>query len=106
MLLDHQEEWREATRHPFLEAVSEGTFSTGAFEAWRGAAPGHPDYREFVEHWTTEEFAGYVAGLREAADASLKTAGEDERRKAKTFFLEVARLERGFWEMAWSGGGG
>ena len=202
-LLDrHQEEWREAIHHPFLEAVSEGSFPAGSFEAWlaqdylfasdllvfqsrllartprpaqavvagglvaieaelgwfeekareggldletprhpttvayrdlmtvlegepypvavtalwaieqayleawRGAAPGHPDYREFVEHWTTEEFAGYVAGLREAADAALETAGEDERKQAEAAFLEVARLEREFWEMAWSGGGG
>lgn len=202
-LLDHhQEEWREATRHPFLEAVGEGTFPAGAFEAWlvqdylfasdllvfqarllartprpaqyvvsgglvaieaelgwfeekarerdldletprhqttiayhdlmkdlegetypvavtalwaieqayleawRGAAPGHPSYREFVEHWTTEEFASYVAGLREAADAALEIAGEGERKQAEVAFLEVARLERDFWEMAWSGGGG
>lgn len=202
-LLDHhQEEWREATHHPFLEAVGQGTFPAGAFEAWlaqdylfvsdllvfqarllartprpaqavvagglvaieaelgwfeeksaergrdletprhptaaayhdlmvvldqetytvavtalwaieqayleawRGAAPGHPDYREFVEHWTTEEFAEYVARLREAADAALQTAGEDERKQAEAAFLEVARLERDFWEMAWSGGGG
>lgn len=202
-LLDrHREEWRDATHHPFLEAVSEGTFPTGALEAWlvqdylfvsdllvfqarllartprpaqavvagglvaieaelgwfeekaagrgldldtkrhpttaayrdlmtvlegepytvavtalwaieqayleawRNAAPGHPDYKEFVEHWTTEEFAEYVAGLRTAADAALETAGEDERKRAEAAFLEVARLERDFWEMAWSGGAG
>ncbi len=202
-LLDrHKEEWREATRHPFLEAVGEGAFPAGAFEswlvqdylfvsdllvfqarllartprpaqavvagglvaleaelgwfeekaaergldleakrhpttaayrdlmtdldrepylaamtalwaieqayleAWKSAAPGHPDYKEFVEHWTTEEFAEYVAGLRGAADAALESAGEDEQRRAEAAFLEVARLERDFWEMAWSGGGG
>lgn len=202
-LLDrHPEEWREATRHPFLEAVGSGTFPSGAFEAWlvqdylfvsdllvfqarlldrtprpaqavvagglvaiegelgwfeekaterklnletprhpttaayrdlmvalegepypvavtalwaieqayleswQGAAPGHPDYREFVEHWTTEEFAEYVAGLRKAADAALLNTGVDERKKAEAAFLEVARLERDLWEMAWSGGGG
>ncbi|MDQ4105691.1 MAG: TenA family transcriptional regulator [Actinomycetota bacterium] len=200
-LLDrHPAEWREATRHPFLEAVGEGTFPAGAFEAWlvqdylfvsdllvfqarllartprpaqamvagglvaaeaelgwfeekaagrgldldaprhpttavyrdfmtdlegepypvavtalwaieqayleawRGASPGHPDYREFVEHWTTEEFTEYVAGLQRAADAALETAGEGERKQAKAAFLEVVRLERDFWEMAWSGG--
>ena len=75
-------------------------------EAWQGAAPGHPDYREFVDHWTTQEFAEYVAELQKAADTALKTAGEGERRQAKAAFLEVARLERDFWEMAWSGGGG
>lgn len=74
-------------------------------QAWRGAAPGHPDYREFVEHWTTPEFAGYVAGLESSADAALSAAGEKEQGQAETAFLEVCRLERDFWQMAWTGDG-
>lgn len=71
-------------------------------EAWRTAMPGHPDYREFVEHWTTPEFAGYVAGLEEAADAALDGISDDERVEAA--FLGVAQVERDFWRMAFSGG--
>jgi hypothetical protein len=26
--------WKEPTRHPFLDAVREGRFPAGAFEAW------------------------------------------------------------------------
>lgn len=74
-------------------------------QAWRGAAPGHAGYREFVEHWTTPEFADYVGGLQEVADAALAEAGSEERERARDAFGEVARLERDFWEMAWSGGG-
>ena len=202
MLDLHQKEWREATQHPFLEAVGEGTFPEGSFEswmaqdyifasdllvfqsrllaqtprpaqavvagglvaveaelgwfeekaagrgldletsrhpttaayrdlmmaldrapylvaitalwaieqayleAWQGAAPGHPDHREFVEHWTTQEFEEYVAGLRTAAGAALRAADEGKQKQAEATFLEVARLERDFWEMAWSGGNG
>jgi thiaminase/transcriptional activator TenA len=73
-------------------------------EAWRGAAPGHLEYRQFVEHWTTPEFAGYVTGLEKAADDALRDSGEQERERAEAAFLEVARLERDFWEMAWSEG--
>ncbi len=73
-------------------------------EAWKSASPGHPGYREFVEHWTTAEFANYVAGLEEAAGSALETGSEDERGRAEAAFLEVARTERDFWEMAWSGG--
>ena len=73
-------------------------------EAWTGAKPGPPDYRAFVEHWTTPEFAGYVFGLEGAADAALEGASEDERERAESAFLAVARLERDFWEMAFSGG--
>jgi thiaminase len=73
-------------------------------EAWRGAAPGHPDYRPFVEHWTVPEFAGYVDGLEEAADAALGRATEGEQEGAEEAFLAVARLERDFWGMAFAGG--
>jgi formylaminopyrimidine deformylase / aminopyrimidine aminohydrolase len=73
-------------------------------EAWKNAAPGHPDYRPFVEHWTTREFAGYVSGLEQAADAALDEASGEERRRAEAAFLEVVRLERDFWEMAFAGG--
>ena len=73
-------------------------------EAWMNAAPGHPDYRPFVEHWTTREFAGYVSGLEQAADAALDEASDEEWQRAEAAFLEVARLERDFWEMAFPGG--
>lgn len=69
-------------------------------EAWKNAAPGHPDYREFVEHWTTPEFVGFVAGLEKAAGSVPTSGGEGER--AETAFLEVTQLEKDFWEMAWS----
>ncbi len=70
-------------------------------EAWRSAGPGHPEYHPFVEHWTTPEFAGYVAGLEEAADAALQAEGVPEER-VEAAFLEVASVERDFWEMALS----
>lgn len=73
-------------------------------EAWKSASPGHPDYREFVEHWTTAEFADYVAGLEEAASPALGTSSENERGRAEVAFLEVVGIERDFWNMAFSGG--
>jgi thiaminase len=73
-------------------------------EAWRSAAPGCPEYREFVEHWTTPEFADYVSGLEQATDAALGAAPSEEKERAEAAFLKVARLERDFWEMTFSGG--
>lgn len=70
-------------------------------EAWGSAAPGHPDFRPFIEHWTTPGFAGYVDGLEEAADAALEAEGVPEGR-VEAAFLEVASVERDFWEMALS----
>ncbi len=112
-----------ASRHPTTRAYTDFLLSLEAepypagitalwalerayLEAWRNASPGHPDYREFVEHWTTPEFADYVGGLEQAADAALQSASEQGRKQAEDAFLEVARLEHDFWEMAFSGGGG
>lgn len=63
-------------------------------DAWRGARPGAPAYRSFVEHWTQSEFASYVDGLAAVADESPQ---------AEAAFLEVCKLERAFWDMAWQG---
>lgn len=68
--------------------------------AWTNASPGAAEYREFVEHWTTPEFAEYVGALKEAADSALAVATESEKSQAEDSFLEVARLERGFWGIA------
>jgi thiaminase len=62
-------------------------------DAWTGALPGAPAYREFVEHWTVPGFAGYVAGLEQAADAVADGA-------ADAVFLEVVAAETAFWDMA------
>jgi thiaminase len=61
-------------------------------DAWSGALPGAPAYREFVEHWTVPEFGSYVSGLAAAADA---LGGGDER-----VFLDVVAAEVAFWDMA------
>lgn len=70
-------------------------------EAWRSATPPLA-YAEFVEHWTTPEFAEYVSGLERAADDTLNAADDRDLTAAEEAFLEVAGLEREFWEMAWS----
>jgi formylaminopyrimidine deformylase / aminopyrimidine aminohydrolase len=62
-------------------------------DAWSGALPGAPAYREFVEHWTVPGFAGYVAELEAAADA-LPAADPE------AVFGEVVAAEVAFWDMA------
>ena len=64
-------------------------------EAWAYAAPGAPAYREYVEHWTTPEFAEYVDALAAATDALGGAADLDP------LFREVVEAEISFWEMAW-----
>jgi thiaminase len=67
-------------------------------DAWSGALPGAPAYREFVEHWTVPGFAAYVALLQEAADA----AGEPSGGAVDALFLEVTDAETAFWSTALS----
>ncbi|MEV0717942.1 hypothetical protein [Asanoa sp. NPDC050611] len=57
-------------------------------DAWTFAAPGAPAFREYVEHWTAPGFAGYVAGLAEAA-------GDGPANDA--VFAAVAAAEAAFW---------
>jgi thiaminase len=68
-------------------------------QAWRSAAPGQPPYQPFVERWTSPAFADFVSQLQQAAQAAL--AGGQSDQEAEQAFLEVARLERAFWEMTW-----
>jgi thiaminase len=92
-------------REPYPAAITAlWAIEMAYLEAWRGATPGHSEYREFVQHWTAPEFADYVTGLEKAVDHALRDSDEQERERAETAFLEVARLERDFWEMAWSEG--
>jgi thiaminase/transcriptional activator TenA len=68
-------------------------------EAWRTALPGASAYREYVEHWTNETYAAWVDSLEAAANRVLADAGEPER----DAFRWVARYERDFWQMAYTG---
>ena len=59
--------------------------------AWTSASDSTP-FSEFVEHWSTPEFAGYVAALGE-----LATPDKHEELVGDVLALEVA-----FWDMALS----
>ncbi len=68
-------------------------------EGWRTARPGAPAFREFVERWTSDAFAAYVDALEAAANRVLADAGEPE----SDVFRWIARYERDFWQMAYTG---
>lgn len=66
-------------------------------DAWTGAAPGAPEYRPFVAHWTTPEFGVYVAELERAADELAPHRAPSGETHA--LVSDVLRAERGFWDM-------
>ncbi len=70
-------------------------------EAWQSALPGQPIYREYIERWTNPGFASFVDELERAAALAMESGSADK--EAEAAFLEVAALERDFWDMAWSG---
>ncbi len=68
--------------------------------AWHGASPMAPPYDEFARRWGSPEFGAYVEQLRRQADEALSSASGTEQTQAEAAFLDVLRLERSFWQMA------
>lgn len=73
-------------------------------DAWLGTRPGAPAFQQFVEHWTTDGFRQYVEALEAAANRALAAASADGQRAAEHAFVQVARHEGDFWQMAFGGG--
>jgi thiaminase/transcriptional activator TenA len=65
-------------------------------EAWSFAAPGGPQYRDVVQHWTTLAFAAYVEALAAAAAQAHPDQATVDDYLAKVMDAEIA-----FWDMAW-----
>jgi len=63
--------------------------------AW-GKLEAEGPYAEFIERWTSPEFATYVEELRRLAD-------EHSHPGQQAAFNEVMRHEREFWRMTWEG---
>jgi thiaminase/transcriptional activator TenA len=63
--------------------------------AWSALAPAGP-YAEFIERWSSAEFAAYVEALADLTERHPQSA-------AQQYFNEVLSHEREFWMMAWEG---
>ncbi|WP_119069286.1 TenA family transcriptional regulator [Rubrobacter indicoceani] len=85
-----------------VNAVALWAVEQAYLDAWTNAAPGAEDYRDFVEHWTDPKFAEYIGALRSSADRALSRADERQAHRAEDAFVSVARLERDFWNIAYS----
>ena len=86
---------------PFAAALTATWAIERAYlEAWQSALPGHPIYREYIERWTNPGFASFVDAMEQLTARALESGTADK--EAEAAFLEVADLERKFWDMAWS----
>jgi thiaminase/transcriptional activator TenA len=92
---------RGATYSSLITAI--WTIERAYLDAWLSARPGAPAYRGFVEHWTVEAFAAYVADLAAAANRALAGAAPLVVADATNTFRLLAEYERDFWQMAFAG---
>lgn len=71
-------------------------------QGWQlpGAMP--PPYNEFADRWGNTGFTDYVKLLERQADEAMEQAEPEARNRAEAAFVEVARLEQAFWQMAYA----
>lgn len=59
-------------------------------------------YNEFANRWGNSEFTNYVKLLEEQANEVLQSASKTIQSQSEATFLNVARLEQDFWQMAYN----
>jgi thiaminase/transcriptional activator TenA len=69
-------------------------------QAWQLPGPMAKPYDEFAERWGNPGFTEYVKLLEKQANEALIAAVPEIQQRTERVFLEVADLERQFWEMA------
>jgi thiaminase/transcriptional activator TenA len=72
-------------------------------QAWQLPGPMVKPYDEFADRWGNPDFTAYVSLLEKQADKALAKSNEIEQTRAEEVFLEVAELEKLFWQMAYEG---
>lgn len=73
-------------------------------QGWQNPGKMASPYDEFADRWGNPGFTEYVKLLEQQADEVLATAPDTVQQQAEAAFLEVARLEKDFWQMAYAAG--
>jgi thiaminase/transcriptional activator TenA len=94
----------------FMEDISQEPYAVQAAafwaielaynQAWQLPGPMAKPYDEFAERWGNPGFTEYVKLLEKQANEALIAAVPEIQQRTERVFLEVADLERQFWEMA------
>lgn len=71
-------------------------------QGWQLPGTMTPPYDEFADRWGNPGFTQYVQLLEQQADSALATAPEPIQQQAEAAFLQIARLEKDFWQMAFN----
>lgn len=71
-------------------------------QGWQRPGPMPDPYAEFANRWGNLEFTEYVKILAALADEALSSAPESVQQQADATFLQIAKLEQDFWQMAFN----
>lgn len=69
-------------------------------QGWQRPGRMVPPYDEFADRWGNAGFSDYVQQLAQQANEALASAPIGIQQQAEAAFLEVAKLEKEFWQMA------
>lgn len=72
-------------------------------QGWQLPGQMVPPYDEFANRWGNPGFTAYVRQLEQQADRELRSATEAVQQQAEIAFLQIAKLENAFWQMAYGG---
>lgn len=86
-----------------VQAVAFWAIELAYNQAWQIPGPMVKPYDEFADRWGNPEFTAYVSLLEKQADEALAKSNQIEQTRAEEVFLQVAELERLFWQMAFEG---
>lgn len=68
-----------------------------------GDLPSDQRYRDWIEQYASEEFAGAAAWLRNELDREAEGASPEQEARLRHLFLLSSRYELRFWDMCWEG---
>lgn len=71
-------------------------------QGWQLPGPMVPPYDEFANRWGNSGFTEYVGVLAEQAEEALQSVSDELQQQAEAAFLQIAKLEKDFWQMAYS----
>ena len=82
------------------------TLERAYYEAWRWVKEnlrGESPWQEFIDNWTTPEFASFVEWLGESLDRIAEGQDPAELAEMEENFILTCHYEERFWQMSYSG---
>jgi formylaminopyrimidine deformylase / aminopyrimidine aminohydrolase len=85
-----------------VQAIAFWAIELSYNQGWQLPGPMPEPYTEFADRWGNPGFTEYVELLEQQADDVLSSAPEAVQQAAEAAFLNIARLEQAFWQMAFN----